>query len=55
MGGALSPDGQSVWGSFVQDCGTNLLTDPNCQSRLPQTNPGDPQDGFAGRLVWPAK
>jgi hypothetical protein len=53
MGGALSPDGRSVWGSFVQDCGTNLLTDPNCQSRLPQTNPGDPQDGFAGRLVWP--
>lgn len=53
MGGALSPDGRSVWGSFVQDCGTNLVTDPNCQARLPQTNPGDPQDGFAGRLVWP--
>jgi hypothetical protein len=54
MGGALSPDGRSVWGSFVQDCGTNLLTDPNCQKRLPQTNPGNPQDGFAGRLVWPS-
>jgi hypothetical protein len=53
MGGALSPDGRSVWGSFVQDCGTNLVTDPNCLSRLPQTNPANPQDGFAGRLVWP--
>jgi hypothetical protein len=53
MGGALSPDGRSAWGSFVQDCGTNLATDPNCLSRLPQTNPGNPQDGFAGRLVWP--
>jgi hypothetical protein len=55
MGGAMSPDGLSVWGSFVQDCGTNLATDPNCQSRWPQTNPGNPQDGFAGRLVWPPR
>ena len=52
-GGALSPDGRSVWASFVQDCGTNMLTDPNCQSRWPQDHPADPDDGFAGRLVWP--
>jgi hypothetical protein len=55
MGGAMSPDGLSVWGSFVQDCGTNLATDPKCQSRWPQTNPGNPQDGFAGRLAWPPR
>ncbi|MHB8665038.1 MAG: sialidase family protein [Acidimicrobiales bacterium] len=54
-GGALSPDGRSAWGSWVQDCGTNLATDPHCQSRWGSINPGDPQDGFAGRLVWPAK
>jgi hypothetical protein len=53
MGAALSPDGRSAWGSFVQDCGTNMVTDPHCQARWPQTNPGNPQDGFAGRLVWP--
>ena len=52
-GSAFSPDGRSVWASFVQDCGANLLTDPNCTSRWPGTNPGNPQDGFAGRLVWP--
>jgi hypothetical protein len=51
IGGALSPDGRSVWGSWVQDCG-NALTDPSCLSRLPGTNPALPQDGFAGRLVW---
>ena len=53
-GGAWSRDGQSVWGSWVQDCGTNIVTDPNCQSRYPGTNPADPEDGFAGRLVWPS-
>jgi hypothetical protein len=52
-GGAWSPGGQSVWGSWVQDCGANIVTDPNCQSRYPGTNPADPEDGFAGRLVWP--
>jgi len=52
-GGAFSPDGRSVWASFVQDCGTSLLLDPNCSSRSPAYNPGNPQDGFAGRLVWP--
>jgi hypothetical protein len=51
IGGALSPDGRSVWGSWVQDCG-NARTDPSCLSRLPGTNPLLPQDGFAGRLVW---
>ena len=51
IGGALSPDGLSVWGSWVQDCGT-ALTDASCLSRLPGTNPALPQDGFAGRLVW---
>jgi hypothetical protein len=54
-GGAWSQDGQSVWGSWVQDCGTNVATDPNCQSRYPGTNPADPEDGFAGRLVWPPR
>src|SRR5206468_2360346 len=53
IGGAFSPDGRSIWASFVQDCGTSLVTDPNCTSRYPQTDPGNPQDGFAGRLVWP--
>jgi hypothetical protein len=53
MGGALSPDGRSVWGSFVQDCGANVATDTNCQSRVPATNPTNPDNGFAGRLVWP--
>lgn len=53
MGGAFSPDGRSVWGSFVQDCGANVATDSNCQNRLPTTNPTNPDDGFAGRLVWP--
>jgi hypothetical protein len=52
-GGAWSPDGRSAWGSWVQDCGTNAVTDPNCQSRIPTTNPANPSDGFAGRLVWP--
>ncbi|HEX4864401.1 MAG TPA: hypothetical protein VFV02_10025 [Acidimicrobiales bacterium] len=52
-GGALSPDGLSAWGSWVQDCGTNIATSPNCQSRLPGTNPGLPENGFAGRLAWP--
>lgn len=52
-GGALSPDGRSAWGSWVQDCGTNILTSPACLSRLPGTNPGLPENGFAGRLVWP--
>ena len=54
-GGALSPDGRSAWGSWVQDCGPNMLTSPSCLSRLPAINPADPQDGFAGRLVWPPK
>jgi hypothetical protein len=49
-GGAFSPDGRSVWGAFVRDCGTSLVTDPNCTSRYPNTH--HPQDGFAGRLVW---
>ena len=49
-GGAFSPDGRSVWGAFLQDCGTSLVTDPNCTSRYPNTH--HPQDGFAGRLVW---
>jgi hypothetical protein len=52
-GGAWSPDGVSVWGSWVQDCGANALTDPNCTKRLPKINPANPDDGFAGRLVWP--
>jgi hypothetical protein len=52
IGGAISPDGRSVWASFVQDCGPDMLTSPECTSRWPATNPGDPQDGFAGRLVW---
>jgi len=52
-GSAFSPDGRSVWASFVRDCGDSLVTDPNCSSRYPETNPGNPQDGFAGRLVWP--
>jgi hypothetical protein len=54
IGGALSPDGGSAWGSWVQDCGTNIVTSPSCQSRYPGTNPGNPDDGFAGRLVWPS-
>ena len=53
-GGAWAPDGQSVWGSWVQDCGANILTGPNCQSRLPSHAPTNPTDGFAGRLVWPS-
>ena len=53
IGGALSADGNSVWGSWVQDCGTNILTSPSCLSRYPGTNPVNNQDGFAGRLVWP--
>ena len=28
IGGAFSPDGRSVWASYVQDCGTSMLTDP---------------------------
>jgi hypothetical protein len=52
-GGAFSPDGRSVWGSWVQDCGANIITDQNCLNRLPTTSPGNPDDGFAGRLVWP--
>jgi hypothetical protein len=54
-GGALSPDGRSVWGSYVQDCGDNIVTAPDCQKRYPGTNPGNPDDGFAGRLVWPPR
>ena len=53
-GGALSPDGRSAWGSWVQDCGANVATSPGCVSRYPHTNPANPDDGFAGRLVWPA-
>jgi hypothetical protein len=52
-GGAWAPDGRSVWGSWVQDCGANAATDPNCTKRYPKINPGNPDDGFAGRLVWP--
>ncbi|MGH7753664.1 MAG: hypothetical protein ACREN5_12680, partial [Gemmatimonadales bacterium] len=51
-GSAFSPNGRSVWASFVKDCGENAFTDPNCTSRWPATNPGLPQDGFASRLVW---
>jgi hypothetical protein len=54
-GGAWSPDGGSIWGSWVQDCGANVATDPNCTRRYPKTNPGNPDDGFAGRLVWPPR
>ena len=50
-GGAWAPDTQSVWGSWVQECGANVVTD--CQSRLPTTAPTAATDGFAGRLVWP--
>ena len=53
LGGALSADGRSAWGSWVQDCGDNLVTDVRCRNRLPAENPANPQDGFAGRLVWP--
>ena len=53
IGGALSHDDRSVWASFVQDCGDNMFLSPECQRRWPGTNPGDPQDGFASRLVWP--
>ena len=53
LGGALSMDGRSVWGAWVQDCGDNLVTDVRCRNRLPAQNPANPQDGFAGRLVWP--
>lgn len=52
-GGAWSPNGQSIWGSWVQDCGTNIATSPGCTSRYPAINPADPENGFAGRLVWP--
>jgi hypothetical protein len=52
-GGAWAPNGNSVWGSWVQDCGLNLATSPTCTSRYPSINPADPEDGFAGRLVWP--
>ena len=53
LGGALSMDGRSVWGAWVQDCGDNLITDAGCRNRLPAENPANAQDGFAGRLVWP--
>ena len=55
IGGALSPDGLSAWGSFQQSCGQNLVADAECQRRWPQTWPGNPTDGFAGRLVWPGR
>jgi hypothetical protein len=55
IGGAFSPDGRSVWASFVQSCGADVRTDPNCIKRFPTINPNTPQDGFAGRLVWPAQ
>jgi len=48
----LSPNGDSAWGSWVQDCGVNILTSPACLARYPHINPGNPDDGFAGRLVW---
>jgi hypothetical protein len=51
-GGAWSPDGKTVWGSWVQDCGANFASDASCQSRYPHTNPGNPDDGYAGRLTW---
>jgi len=54
-GGALSADGRSAWGSWVQDCGPNVATSPGCTTRYPHINPADPDDGFAGRLVWPAQ
>ena len=54
LGGALSMDGRSAWGAWVQDCGDNLVTDVRCRNRLPAQNPANPQDGFAGRLVWPS-
>jgi len=51
-GGAWSPDGMTVWGSWVQDCGANFASDASCQSRYPHTNPGNPDDGYAGHLSW---
>jgi hypothetical protein len=53
-GGALSPDGRSAWGSWVQDCGVSIVSSPGCTTRFPHINPANPDDGFAGRLVWPA-
>jgi len=52
-GGAWNPDGSSVWGSWLQECGANIVTDQTCVRRLPTTAPTNPTDGFAGRLVWP--
>ena len=53
IGGAFSPDGRSVWASYVQDCGENILLSAECQSHWPGVKPGQAQYGFAGRLVWP--
>ena len=50
-GGAWAPNTQSVWGSWVQECGENFVTD--CQSQFPTRAPTAATDGFAGRLVWP--
>ena len=52
VGGALSPDGRSAWGAFYRSCGEDWSASASCQQRWPQTNPGSPTDGFAGRLVW---
>ncbi|HUC35843.1 MAG TPA: sialidase family protein [Acidimicrobiales bacterium] len=48
----LSPNGYSAWGSWVQDCGVNIATSPACLARYPHISPGNPDSGYAGRLVW---
>ena len=40
------------WNGNAENCGADA-TDQNCVNRLPTTNPSNPDDGFAGRLVWP--
>lgn len=51
-GGAWAPNGDSVWGSWVQDCGSNIATSPGCTSRYPAISPNHPDNGYAGRLFW---
>jgi hypothetical protein len=54
-GGAWAPGADSVWGSWVQDCGADATSDPNCRNRLPGRAVTSTEDGYAGRLAWRTK
>ena len=53
-GSAFSPNGRSVWASFVQDCGDNILTStPTARAAVPTG--GDQSWQPPGRVRGPAR